>query len=75
MSRVDELKAEYDAALAVAKLEDELLALKASGKKPDRLRDVKLELREARRVHRLEREGEGVAAPAAIKASATVKEA
>ena len=40
MSKADDLKAEYDAALEVAELEDELVTLKTSGKDTDRLREV-----------------------------------
>lgn len=59
MGKADDLKVEYETAVKVAKLEDELTALKAQrdkdGKEPARLRAVKNELREWRTVLRLGR--------------------
>jgi uncharacterized membrane protein len=52
MSRADELRAE----LAIAELEEELADLKASGGDPDRLHEVRHELRDARRAFRETRE-------------------
>jgi hypothetical protein len=59
MGKADDLKAEYEVAVKVADLEDELVALKAKrdegDKEPARLRAVKDELREWRTVLRLGR--------------------
>jgi hypothetical protein len=72
MSSSDEMRA----ALEVAELEEKLVAAKNTKKGPDN--DLKLKLREARRVYRELREaepaGDGTARPAAVKASARVKE-
>lgn len=87
MSKADDLRDEYEAALEVVTLEDELVALKASGDNPERLREVKHQLRELRCVYRLARDGfhivdgelvavsDGTAAPATIETTAAVKEA
>lgn len=65
---------ELRAALAVAELEEELVAAKADGPAD---RDLKLRLREARRAFRELREGRpvgpGDARPETVKASAKVK--
>lgn len=54
MSRADDLRAE----LALAELEDELVAAKADDKTTDaKFRDIKNKLREARAAHRQSREG------------------
>lgn len=75
--------AEAEAALAVVKLEQRLLQLKTDDNAdPDELRQVKHDLREARRVHRSDRVGlEGISAetdatahPEALKASASVRD-
>lgn len=85
MSKVEELKAEYEAAIEVAELEDRLVALKAGGD-PKELREVKDRLRELRCVYRLAREGfhivdgelvevvDATASPATIETSAAVTE-
>jgi hypothetical protein len=57
MGKVDDLKAEYATALALAELEDELVRLKADPGNGKRLRKVKDELRQARFEHRTAREG------------------
>lgn len=69
MSRVDEIRAKYEAELAIAELEDELLEGKLTGAE---LSDVKARLREARRVFRLQREGDAAASPETIQVTATV---
>ena len=82
MGQVDEVRARHELELSNAALEDELVALKASGKDPDRLREVKSELRELRRFWREIRDlsagepadGDAVAKPAAVKASGKVQE-
>lgn len=65
---------ELEAHLAVLDLEEQLRAQKENG---DLDRDLKLRLREARRVHRTLREGgdpdEGVARPAAIDTAGEVQ--
>ncbi len=64
MSRADDIRARHaaeDAAraaeLELAELEDQLIALKANPGDGEALRAVKEQLREARRVSRLAREG------------------
>jgi hypothetical protein len=71
VSRADDLRAEYEVAVQVAELEDELAALKSGGD-PVRLRDVKNELRALRHVLRLGRQSDdaSVAELAAIRALA-----
>jgi hypothetical protein len=71
VSRADDLRAEYEVAVQVAELEDELAALKSGGD-PVRLRDVKNELRALRHVLRLGRQADdgSVAELAAIRALA-----
>jgi hypothetical protein len=71
MSRADELRAALAAELAVLELEDELAAAKESGDVP---RELKLRLREARRVFREQRAGAAVASPATVTAAASVEE-
>lgn len=72
MSRADDLRAKYEAELAVVELEEELLALKDADADPATLRETKLRLREARQAHRLQREGDANATPATIDAVAAV---
>jgi len=83
VGRADELRAGLEAELAVVELEDELVAAKEAGladSDPEAYRDVKERLREARRAFREARsgvragEGDAVASPAAIDASASVQE-
>ena len=77
MSRADDLRDVHDAELAVVELEDELVRLK-NLKRPDeaKLRETKLALREARQRFRSQRSGEaaadgdGVASPATVEATA-----
>jgi len=73
MPSVDELRA----ALAVAELEEQLIAAKATDDGPTA--ELKLALRDARQTYRLMREGyptgEGEARPATIETAATVNEA
>jgi len=77
VGRADDLRAGLEAELAVVELEDELLAAKETGEVPRELKD---RLREARRVFREQRagvpagEGDVVASPAAVEASASVQE-
>lgn len=77
MSRADELRAKYEAEIAMVELEDELIAAKDSG---DVSRDLKLQVREARRVFREQRagdpvaEGDAVASPEPIAVKAEVQE-
>lgn len=83
MSRVEELRAKYEAELALAALEDELAAAKgdpdwctACGRRigatsPD-LADLKLRVREARRAFRAERAGDAAAAPDVIEVTSDV---
>ena len=80
MSRADDLRAALEAELAVVELEDELVKLKAA-KKTDqaRLREAKLDLREARRAYRELRagevaEGDAAANPDTVNASASVRD-
>lgn len=75
MARADELNAE----LRVVELEERLVRAKESGDLSDeQLRELKLQLREARRGHRELREGrgpdEGEARPDTVSASAQVEE-
>lgn len=66
--------AELEAELAVRRLEEALAAAKADGPAP---RDLKLELREARRAHRLIREGrdpdDGEARTDTIEVTSTIE--
>jgi len=77
VGRADDLRAGLEAELAVVELEDELLAAKEAGEVPRELKD---RLREARQRFREQRagvpagEGDAVAAPAAVEASASVQE-
>ena len=81
MTRTDEVRERHELELANAALEDELVALKASGDDPDRLREVKHELRGLRQFWRGIREflapevsdGDAVAVPTTIVASVDVK--
>jgi hypothetical protein len=77
MGRFEALSAE----LAVVRLEDRLVALKAQdAADPGELMAVKLELRDARRVHREARSGvppapgDAVAAPETVHAAAKVSD-
>jgi len=70
MSRADEIRARAEAEIAVAELEEKLLAAKEDG---EVTQELKLELREARRAHREMREGDATTAPAAVSATADVK--
>jgi hypothetical protein len=67
MSRADEIRARADAEIAVAELEDQLLAAKAAGQDPPR--EVKDRLREARRVYRELTAGSGTANPDTVTAT------
>jgi len=71
VSRADELRARYEAEMAVLELEDQLLAAKEDG---DVSRDLKLELREARRVFREQRAGDAKASPDTIETTAAVEQ-
>lgn len=68
MSRADELRAQHAAEQAVAELEEALTAAKESGDVP---RELKENLREARRVWR-ELRSDGTANPDVIETSAEV---
>jgi hypothetical protein len=71
MSRAEELRALFEAELAVAELEEQLVAAKDTDDGPTR--ELKLELRAARERFRRLRSGEpveGVATPATIEAKA-----
>jgi hypothetical protein len=57
MGKADDLKAEYAAAIEIAELEDELVALKADPGDGKKLRKVKDRLRQARFEQRTAREG------------------
>lgn len=57
MGKADDLKAEYAAAIEIAELEDELVALKADPGDGKKLRKVKDRLRQARFEQRSAREG------------------
>lgn len=57
MSRADDIRARHAAELAMAELEDELVALKARPGDGVRLREVKEALRQARFEQRTAREG------------------
>lgn len=67
---------ELEAHLRVLDLEDQLRAAKEQSDESPGYRDLKLQLREARRVHRTLREGgvpgEGVARPATVETGAEV---
>lgn len=75
MPGTDELRA----ALAVAELEEELVAAKDGDTDAVEYRDLKLRLREARQAYREQRsgqpaaEGDAVASPDTIEATAAVK--
>jgi hypothetical protein len=80
VSRADDLRAALESELAVVELEDELVRLKGLKRQDQaRLREVKLALREARRVYREQRdggvaEGDAAANPDTVTASAAVQE-
>lgn len=78
MSRVDDLRAAYEAELAVAELEDQLVAAKATVERcgecgrrtsvdPPELRDLKTQVRQARRGLRELREGGATASPSTVE--------
>lgn len=71
MSRAEEVRARYEAELAVADLEDRLVAAKEAG---EPLAELKLELRAARQEYRLQREGAATVNPATVEVSAEVSE-
>lgn len=77
MSRADELRAQYEAELAVAELEEELAAAKDTAEGPSR--ELKERLREARRVFREQRagapvaDGDAVANPEPARATARTR--
>lgn len=71
MSRAEQIRARYEAELEVAELEDELVAAKEAGEVP---RELKLQLREARRQFRLERAGSAQVSPATVEVVAGVEE-
>ena len=71
MSRADDIRARADAEIAVAELEEQLLAAKETGDVPA---DLKHDLRAARQAFRQLREGDAVAAPETITATAEVQE-
>jgi len=56
MGKVDDLKAEYAAAIAMAELEEQLVALKENPGDGKKLRKVKEQLRQARFEQRTARE-------------------
>ena len=71
MSRAEEVRARYEAELAVAELEEQLLAAKDAG--GDVPRELKDQLREARRVFREMRSGDAAVNPSTIEAIAEVQ--
>jgi hypothetical protein len=83
MSRSDEVRARYEAELAVAELEDQLVALKGdvercgecgrrtSSDSPE-LRAAKLQLRDARQAFRQARENGAVVNPATVEVTSEV---
>lgn len=74
MSRADEVRAGLEAEVAVAELEDELLRLKGLKRPdPEKVRETKQALREARRVFRELRTGGPVAPGDAVASPATVE--
>lgn len=83
MSRADDLRATYEAELAVVELEDQLAAAKATVERcggcgrrtsvdPPELRDLKRELRLKRQQFRETREGSAVAQPATIEVTSAL---
>jgi hypothetical protein len=80
VSRADDLRAALESELAVVELEDELVRLKGLKRQDQaRLREVKNDLREARRRYREVREGEvadgdAAANPDTVNTSAAVQE-
>lgn len=74
MSRADELRARFEAELAVAEAEDRLVEAKADGTDPETLRAIKVEVREARRAFRELRAGSATVSPEPVAATATVEE-
>lgn len=71
MSRADEVRARYEAEIAVIELEEQLVAAKDDG---SATAELKGELREARRVFREQRASEVAVSPETISAAAEVKE-
>jgi hypothetical protein len=80
VSRADDLRAALESELAVVELEDELVRLKGLKRQDQaRLRQVKNDLREARRRYREIREGEvaegdAAAQPDTVNAAAAVQD-
>jgi hypothetical protein len=73
VSRVDELRARLAGEIAVAELEDKLIAAKADPKvKPEALRDLKVRLRQARAEYRTRRAGNGTASAQTVGVSVNV---
>lgn len=81
MARADELRAAYEAELAVVELEDQLAAAKATVERcgecgrrtsvdPPELADLKRRVREARQAFRATREGAVVVQPATVEVTA-----
>lgn len=74
MSRADDLRDAHEAELAVVELEDELVRLKGLKRPdPEKVRETKLALREARQAFRELRAGGPVAPGDAVVSPATVE--
>lgn len=72
MGRAEGLRARHEAELRVAELEDALADAKDSDDGPSR--ELKLDLREARRAFRELRAGDAAPSPGAVRAAASVGE-
>lgn len=73
MSRADEIRQRMESEIALAEAEDALIKAKAAKTNPQKLAEIKNDLRSKRQAHRSGREGEGTANPAPVNASAVVK--
>jgi hypothetical protein len=72
MSRADELRARFEAELAVVELEEQFAAVKETDMGGPEYQAIKEQLREARRSFRRLRAGDATISPATIEVTAAV---
>lgn len=73
MGRAEDIRAKYEAELALAEAEDRLIDAKAKGITGEKWRVIKDELRAQRQSFREQHAGDATASPATVAAKATVK--